>query len=145
VYSAGVSVAMGAVMPILFELMRHSPRLACLGMLGAWLAPILFAAAGHRVAHGILDAGDSRRARTTPSGSLWAGFVAWAAIIFVTLTTSFVMLVLDPPPVDPDAIWNLAAEVTRGVSGAAHAAVWIVIAAYVYQLERLGRRTAAEA
>jgi hypothetical protein len=67
---------------------------------------------------------------------VWAGFVAWATILFVTTATSLVMLVLDPPPVDPDAMRVLAAEMTRGFSGVVRAVVWIVLAAYVYELER---------
>jgi hypothetical protein len=142
-FAGGVSIGMAAVMPLLFELLRRSPRLAWLGMLLVWIAPIAAAAAVHRVTHAIIDLGDARRGAETRScgfASLWAGFVAWVAIIFVTLTTSFILLVIDPPPVDPGAVWNLAAEVTRGVSGLVRAVVWVVLAAYVYELERVARR-----
>ena len=49
-FAAGVSLAMAFVIPLLFELMRHSPRLAWLGILAVWLAP-----------------SRPRRASTTPS------------------------------------------------------------------------------
>jgi hypothetical protein len=136
-FAGAVTTALAFVMPILMELMQRSPRLGWMGMLAAWVSPIWGAAAVHRVSHGILSIAD--KGKTSPSGgweSLWAGFVAWVAIIFVTFTTSLVMLVLHPPPVDPDALWNLAGEVMRGASGGLRAGVWIVIAAYVYQLER---------
>jgi hypothetical protein len=142
VFAAGESVAMAFVMPILIELMRHSPRLAWLGMLAVWLSPIAVAAAIHNVVDGVLGLGESKptgRGAFGGATSWWAGFVAWAAIIFVTMTTAFVMLVVDPPPVDPDAVWNLAATVTRGVSGIVRSIVWIVLAAYVYELERAAR------
>ncbi len=141
-FGLGVSIAFGFVMPLLFELMRHSPRLAWLGMLVTWVAPIAGAAGIHRFASGILDFADAKGVaggKTRGSEHWWAGFVAWAAIIFVTMTTSFVMLVLDPPPVDPDAIWNLAATMTRGVEGVVRSCVWVVLAAYVYELERSAR------
>ena len=140
VFAAGVSIAMAFVMPILIALMRHSPRLAWLGMLIVWLSPIAVAAGIHNSVGRVIGLGEPK---STPRGgwfggatSWWAGFVAWAAIIFVTMTTAFIMLVLDPPPVDPGAVWNLAAAMTRGVSGIVRSVIWIVLAAYVYELER---------
>jgi hypothetical protein len=75
--------------------------------------------------------------------SAWTGFVAWGAILIVTMTTSFIMLVLDPPPVDPDAAWRAALDVTRAIAEGGHGIlrviVWVVLAAYVYELERAAR------
>jgi hypothetical protein len=144
VFATGVSTAMLFTLPPLFELMHHSPRLAWVGILSVWCAPILAAAAGHNVLHAVIDLGDTKKvARGAMLGgaSLWAGFVAWATIIFVTLTTGLFMLVLDPPPVEPSAMWNLAAEVLRGVPGVVRTVVWVVLAAYVYELERKAKRT----
>ena len=144
-FAAGVSVAMGLVLPILIALMRDWPRLACLGMLLLWLSPIPAAAAIHHVVDRIIGVRESKPTTGGPwfraATSWWAGFVAWAAIILVTMTTAFVMLLLDPPQVDPDAMWNLAAAVTRGVPGGARAIIWITLAAYVYELERRARAT----
>jgi len=141
-FAWAVTLVMAFAFPLLFELMRHSPRLAWLGILLVWVAPIGAAALIHHAAGSVLDLGDGRRvARGSWPGmsSLWSGFVAWATILFVTTATSLVMLVLDPPPVDPDAIHALALEMTRGFSGLARSVVWIVLAAYVYQLERVAR------
>ncbi|MGD0530397.1 MAG: hypothetical protein ABSE49_35005 [Polyangiaceae bacterium] len=144
-FAAGVSIAMALVLPALFELMPRSPRLAWLGILLLWLAPIAAAAGLHHAAHSVLDLGDTVPSRGTwPGvGSLWAGFVAWATILFVTLVTSLVMLVVDPPPVEPDAMRALGAAMTQGFSSVARAIIWIVLAAYVYQLERVARKGAS--
>ncbi len=110
-----------------------------------WLAPIPVAAGIHHTVHALLDIGDlPKEARGAWPGveSVWAGFVAWSTILFVTIATSLVMLVIDPPPVDPDVMRALAAEITRGFSGVARAVVWIVLAAYVYELERAARKHA---
>jgi hypothetical protein len=139
-YAMGVSVTMVLVMPLIAELMRHSPRLGWLAMLAVWLAPIGVAGAAHYAGHKLLDLGDVR-AEAVRARSTWAGFVAWAAILVVTLTTSLVMLVIDPPPVDPGELWGLARQVSAGgVLGVVRAAVWVVLAAYVYTLERVARR-----
>jgi hypothetical protein len=142
VFALGVSIAMAFVMPLLLALMRHSPRLAWTGILLLWVSPIPVAAIVHRTTHGVLDFADTKRAasggKVTIATSLWAGFLAWVTIIFATMITSLVMLVIDPPPVDPDAlaILDFVAQVARGGEGIVRALVWIVVAAYVYELER---------
>jgi hypothetical protein len=148
IFAAGVSLAMTFIMPILLGLMRHAPRLACLGILAAWLSPIAAAAAIHAVVDRILVGGEPapppRRCPFGGATSWWVGFVAWATIIFVTMTTAFVMLVINPPPfVPPEAIWNLAAALTNSVSGLARSALWVILAAYVYELEGSARDAAA--
>jgi hypothetical protein len=144
VFSIGVSSGMAVALPPLFDLMDRSPRLAWLGILLVWLAPVVAAAAIHRVVHLVLDAGDSKKSAHTPSNSLWAGFVAWVAILFVSLTTSLFMLVLDPPPVDRGMLQNLLFEVSaRGGQGLVRTIAWVVLAAYVYELERRAHPRAA--
>jgi len=146
VYASLVSMFFAAVMPFVGELIEKAPRLGWLAMLGVWLSPSLGAAGVHRTAHGILDSMDTER-RARNAASLWAGFVAWVAIIFVSMTTSFVMLVIDPPPVDPDfTVIRALADVDflhRGLSNwkpIVHLVVWISIATGVYSLERAARR-----
>jgi hypothetical protein len=139
VYAGVVSIAMAAVMPLIAELMRASPRLGWLAILATWVSPIGGAALLHHTAHGLLDLGDTQKVARRAS-SAWAGFVAWATILLVSLTTSFVMLVIDPPPADPDALWNLATHITQGPHVILRAVVWIVLAAHVYTLERAARR-----
>jgi hypothetical protein len=136
VFSLGVSAAFALIVPRLFELMPHSPRLAWLGMVIVWIAPIPVAAMGHRFAHGVLDLVDHEGGRRDEDRkpSLWAGFVAWAAILFATSTTGLIMLVLDPPPLDPDAL-GLLALMTRGISSCVRTAIWVALAACVYELQ----------
>jgi hypothetical protein len=124
--------------------MRHAPRLAWLGMLLLWLSPIAAAAALHDAVGRLLGAGAGRArdARFGGAASWWAGFVAWATIIVVTVTMAFVVFVVEPPPVgDPDAVSRLAAALSAGVTGPARALIWIVLAACVYELEGRARRT----
>jgi len=137
-YAGAVSLGIAAVMPFIAELLRHSPRLGWLAVLAVWTAPVFGAAGLHHTAHRVMDLGDSRRG-ANGAMSLWAGFVAWATIILVSMTASFVMLVIDPPPAEPDllvlAVCGLAAW-----HGAVHSAVWIGLAAAVYSLERAALR-----
>ena len=146
-FSWAVSFAMAVVLPLLFELMPHSPRLAWLGVLLVWIAPMAVAGAGHRAMHGALDRADIggvTRGKVSGLTSLWLGFVAWAAIIVVSSTTGLIMLVLDPPPVDPDAreaIEHLLVGVTSVGAGTLRCIVWIVLAAYVWELERAVQRS----
>jgi hypothetical protein len=145
VFGIGVSVVFAFVLPLLAELMRHSPRLAWLGMLAMWLSPIAVAAGIHRLAGGALEFADTKRVSRGSSWaeSAWSGFVAWGAVIVVSTTTSLLMLVLDPPPVDPDAAWrgalDLAFVIAHRGEGILRAVVWIALAAYVYELERAAR------
>jgi hypothetical protein len=148
VFATAVSAAMACIMPILIALMRHWPRLAWFAILVMWLSPIPAAAAIHNVVArfiGVDPSGPSPRPGWFGGvASWWAGFFAWVAIIFVSMTTAFVMLVFNPPPVDDGAVWHgvvssLAAAVTGGVSGIDRAIIWIILAAYVYELERRSR------
>jgi hypothetical protein len=140
VFATALSKALTFVLPILMALMRHSPRLAWLGMLLVWLSPIAAAAGIHTVVDRVIGLGESRstsrRGWVGGAASWWAGFVAWAAIVFVTMTTAIVTVIFDPPPIDSDVAWNLVDAFARGVSGIERSVVWIVLAAYVYELER---------
>jgi len=135
-YAGAVSVAMAAVSPLIAELMQWSPRLGWLAVLATWVAPIFVAAGAHRAGHTLLDFGDTEK-RASNTASLWAGFVAWAAILVVSLTTAFVMLVVDPPPIEPDALATLASSIAPSFHAPVRIVVWVVLAAYVYQLERV--------
>lgn len=139
VYACGVSLAMAAVSPLIGEIMARSPRLGWLAVLLMWVAPIGGAAVGHHTAHAFLDLGDSKKVARRAS-SAWAGFVAWATILFVSFTASFVMLVIDPPPSEPDALLGLAEHPTAGPHLVLRTVVWVALAAYVYALERAARR-----
>jgi len=133
-----VRALFASVMPLLVALMRHSPRLAGLGMLLLWLSPIAMAAALHDVVGRFVGLrapapGESRLGGAT---SWWVGFVAWATIIVVTLAMAFILLVIKPPPADPHAAWStVVAALTGRQSGGLGPAIWLVLAAYVYELE----------
>jgi hypothetical protein len=103
-------------------------------VLVVWTAPTLGAAGLHHVGHRLLDLGDSRKVARRAS-SLWAGFVAWSAIIVVSMTTSFLLLVIDPPPID-DSFSTFALGALDAWHGVVRPVLWIALAAYVYKLER---------
>ena len=143
-FAAGVRATFALAMPLLIALMRHSPRLAWLGMLILWISPVAIAAAIHDLVGRLI--GLRGLAASDPwlggATSWWAGFMAWATIIIVSMTMVFVVLVFNPPPVvDPDSVWNLAAAVTEGVAGTMRSSIWIVLAAYVYELQLRAHRT----
>ncbi len=144
VFARGVGMAFALVMPLLMALMRAWPRLAWLGVLLLWLSPIAAAAAIHGVVGRLIGATSpaSRDAWLGGAASWWAGFVAWAAVIVVSITMGLVSVVLDPPPiVDPDHVSALIAAATSGGSGIARSVVWILLAAYVYELELRARKS----
>jgi hypothetical protein len=145
VFAAGVQTAFALAMPLLIALMRVWPRLAWVGVLLLWLSPIAAAAAIH-AAVGRLIGATTRASRDDWLGgaaSWWAGFVAWASIILVSITMVLVTVVLHPPPIrDPHAVvWGLLAVATGSGAGSAHALIWILLASYVYELERRARKT----
>jgi hypothetical protein len=143
-FAAGVSASFALAMPLLMALIRHSPRLAWLGMLLLWLSPVAVVTALHDLV-GRFIGGKASEPREPRLGatSWWAGFVAWATILVVTMTMAFVVFVIDPPPVvDPGSVWNVAATVIAGVTGTTRSSIWIVLAAYVYEIELRARRTA---
>jgi hypothetical protein len=144
VFAMGVRTLFALVMPLLFALVRHSPRLGGLGLLLLWLSPMALAAGLHDlVARFIgLKAPVPGGSWLGDPSSWWLGFVAWATIIVVSIAMAFVMLVVDPPPADPDALGSLVAAVTRRQGFGAGSGVWIALAAYVYELELKARETA---
>ena len=140
-FAGAIRVGMALVIPLLFSLMRVSPRLAWLAILGVWLSPVALAAAAHRATSGLLDLVDMTRegrpAETTAT-SVRAGLFAWLAVLFVTTVTGLAMLVVDPPPVEPDAVLGLFVHAMGGGAGLLSAGIWIAVAAGVYELDRRG-------
>ncbi len=145
VFAAGVQTAFALAMPLLIALMRVWPRLAWLGVLLLWLSPIAAAAAIHDVVGRLIGATSpaSRDAWLGGAASWWAGFVAWAATGVVSITMVLVTVVLHPPPIrDPhDVASSLVAAATGSGAVSAHALIWILLAAYVYELELRARKT----
>jgi len=142
-FAGVVKVTFGLALPLVIALLRLSPRVGWLAMLLLWLSPVPLAAALHGLVNRLIGdrAPGEPGARLGGATSWWAGFVAWATIIFVSTTMVFVTLVIDPPPpLEPDSLWNLAAEVSA-VTSPVRSAIWIVLAAFVYELELRVRAT----
>lgn len=145
VFATGVRWIFGVAMPILLALMKRSPRLGGLALLLLWLSPVGLAAALADVVGrfvGLRAAGPGRSWPGSPT-SWWAGFVAWATILVVTVATAFILVILYPPPVDGRALAAVALALARGDAGAAAQAIWLALAAYVYELELRARETAS--
>jgi hypothetical protein len=133
------------VIPHLLELGETAPRLAALGWLGLFCSPVAFVAIVHRVARGALDRLDAsgtdegRGARAT---SLWAGLFAWFAMLFASMVSAFLLLAIFPPPVDEGMVASVVrvmqdVRIELGV----HAALWVGVAALLFHVERLARRS----
>ena len=146
VFSWAYAMSAVMVLPILFELMETSPRLAWLGVFALWSAPLPAIAIAHRMTHGLLDLADGRESKPTRAvESVWAGMLGWAAFLLVSMSASLAMLVIDPPPVEPDAsagimkagieMLAIAASWQVGV----HSLLWLVFAVAVFQIHRAAR------
>jgi len=136
-FGMGFGIVFGMVLPFIFELIERVPRLGWLALLLVWLAPIPVAAAIHSFVHGILDAAD--REKKKPRHGLFAGLFAWMAWLFTSVVSSFVMLVIDPPPNEPPDGAFLA-TMTRTSTLSVFAIVWIAVAAFVYRIENVRDR-----
>ena len=136
VFGTAVSMVWALVVPFLFEIAEDHPRLFWSGLCALWLAPIPVGALVHGVAHRTLESLDKQKLRTM--GNLWAGLFAWSAITFVTMTTSFVMCVIDPPPIDSGSFLHLAMSVSTA-SMSVRTAIWLIVAAFVSHVERTSR------
>jgi hypothetical protein len=138
-----VGIGMALALPILFELMRLSPRLAWVGILGVWLAPVMLATIAHRVTSATLDVVDAERARPAPNhaaASLRAGLFAWLAVIFTSTVATLALLVIDPPPVEPDTLGAFFATAAGAGKTLASALIWIVVASLVYEVDARAMR-----
>ncbi len=139
----GFSMALAIVLPILFELAKDSPRLAWLGILGLWLSPIALIAIAHHLLHATIDLGDRTKFTrgVLPSAQSWfAGMFAWAGSLLVSVTTSLVLLVIDPPPIEPDAFLARTMTMNATANVGVGTIVWLVLAASMFHLERAIRK-----
>jgi hypothetical protein len=141
-FAESVRAAFAIALPIVVALIRHWPRAGWLAMLLLWLSPIAAAAAVHDLLRRTFGAVSAERPAEWLGGaaSWWAGFVAWAAIIVVSITTGFVVVLLDPPPIgEPHAAWGALARAASGTPRTTQSVIWIVLAAAVYELELRAR------
>ena len=84
----------------------------------------------------------SRRRGVLPDAEAWAaGTFGWLVMIGASIVTNLVLLVLEPPKLEPEAF-----GVESLVSGLAfdavsiRSAIWVTTAAILYELQRRGRR-----
>lgn len=140
VYMAAATV----LLPQLIELLRTSPHLAMLAILGFVVSPGVLVAVVHHVGHRSLDTVDGVAEPGTflpRVGSWWAGAHAWLTLYGTSVLTSLVLLVITPPKPEPDAsLLSLFATLGENVSLAhplsLHTGIWILIATQIYELER---------
>jgi hypothetical protein len=139
-FAAGYGVAAAAVVPWLLELMERSPRLGALGWVALLSSPIALVAQGHHWTHAAMDRFDAeKKARGALPGaaSVRAGFFAWAAMVFASVASAFLLLAIFPPPPGEgalDAIVRVAAN--PRVMGTVHAVLWVGVAALLYYVDR---------
>jgi hypothetical protein len=71
-----------------------------------------------------------------------AGAHGWLVLYGTSVLASLVMLVIDPPKLEPESfqITRVIAGVLAKDAGSAHAVLWILIATGFYELDRRGRR-----
>jgi hypothetical protein len=131
---------------MLIELMRVSPRLAVLGGLAAWLSPIPLVAVGHRVVSAFLGRADPS-AKDAGAMSAWAGLFAWLVLWLSSSVVVFVLLLINPPRPEPEQLVSAFAGMSGGAAIlSVQTAVWIVVAAFLYEAERrMKKRVAAGA
>lgn len=141
------SALLAFAIPLLLELMRVSPRLAMLGVLGVLVVPAPVIAFVHHGASGALDLADPSGERTRGllpgASSWWAGVLSWCLLFATSTAASVVLLVIFPPEPEPDVlgVLSLALSYASGsVRTGVHAVVWIVIAAQIYELERRAKK-----
>ena len=142
-----LGAAWGSIIPWLLELLEKSPRLAGVVMLVMWTSPVWVVAAIHFVTHGALDLFGPKEANPGVA-SLWAGVQAWLVIAFASIVASLVAFIAFPHQED-EGTWRAlvmaAVNVLSGRAGAAtvQSIAWVVVAAQLYNLERLARRASS--
>lgn len=139
------AAAVGAAAPHLVELLETSPRLAMLGFLGMIVAPAVVVAIVHHASLRALDGKALPRSVLPGVQSWWAGAHAWLVIGGASILARLVLLVVEPPKLEPGSfVATLTSEAQRVGTFAnvmsIYPVIWIVIAAQLFELERLTRR-----
>lgn len=142
----GFSAMAGLVLPVLFELLRSWPHLAMLGFLGFATLPGTVIVVAHHLGSDRLDQLErltaSKRRGLLPGVESWsAGAHGWLVLYGTSVLTSIVMLVINPPELEPETF-----SVARMVTGlmtthamSVHTLVWILFATMFFELQRRGR------
>ena len=135
------------VIPPLGELLRTEPRLAMLGFLGVAISPAVVIAIAHHFGSGILGAAEkltaSRRRGLFPDAQSWsAGAHGWLVLIGASVLTNLVLMVLNPPKLEPEGM-RLASVVTGLAVTTAltiPSAIWVAVATIFFELQRRSQR-----
>jgi len=139
------AAAVGAVAPHLVDLLETSPRLAMLGFFGLIVAPAVVVTVVHHASHRALDGGALRRSVLPSADSWWAGAHAWLVIGGASVLARLVLLVVEPPKLEPGSfVATLTTEANQVGTLAnvmsAYPIVWIAVAAQLFELERRSRQ-----
>ncbi len=139
----GSGALAAVVVPSLVELLPTSPHLAMLGVLGLVLSPGLVIVVVHHASNGKLE----QLERRTPSAargflpdvpSVSAGAHGWLVLYGSSLLTTVIMLVVQPPELEPETFGAMAlvSRLTGAHAASAQTAVWIAVAATFFELQR---------
>lgn len=140
VYSSLALGVIAAALPLLLELLRVQPRLGVLGLFAAVLAPGVVITVAHHSAKGVLDKVDSKgrgpRGILPSAESVWAGLFGWCVVALAMVVSLFVALLISPPETEPDTLVSLVGSFAdpRALASV-RTIVWIVVAAYAYEIE----------
>jgi hypothetical protein len=136
-----------AALPYLFDLLRTAPHLAMLGLLGLAVLPGLVIVVVHHLGSDRLTQLErltaSRKPQPLPTVESWsAGAHGWLVLYGSSLLTSLVMLVFDPPKLEPES-FDVQSMVMR--LAAVHLAsletlVWILVATTFFEIHRRAHR-----
>ena len=139
--------AAAVVVPRLSELLHTSPRLAMLGFLGFAISPAAIIAVAHRLGSSALDQLEHATSSRKSSGSkavesIAAGAHGWLVLVGTSILTSLVMLVLQPPELDPDtlSINGMASHLVVAQVLSVHTTIWITIATIFFELQRRAKK-----
>jgi hypothetical protein len=139
------AAAFGTVMPHLVDLLETSPRLAMLGFLGLFVAPAVVVAVVHHTSLRALDGKAFPRSLLPGVESWWAGAHAWLVIGGASVLARLVLLVVEPPKLEPGSLVATLTTEAQHVGTlanvmSAYPLVWIAIAAQLFELERRTRQ-----
>ncbi len=137
--------AFATAAPHLIELLETSPRLAMLGFVGLVVGPAVVVTIVHHASHRALDGVALKRSVFPSIESWWAGAHAWLVILGASVLARLVLLVVQPPKLEPDSFVATLSSEASAVGTLANVmsiypVIWILIAAQLFELERRTRQ-----
>jgi len=140
--------AASLVVPALSELLESSPRLAMLGFLAFATSPGIVVAIAHHAFGRTLDQLDratagSRARSVLPGVESWAaGAHGWLVLYGTSVLTTLVLLVIEPPKLEPDTftLTSVVSHLSVAHVASVQSGLWILIATLLFELQRRARR-----